>query len=208
MRSPRGFQVRFALAAFVVTAAPQDATLLQLHPGTGAAAVVESGNDYRFLQQPLRLTRDGVLETTGAGTLTFEYLGHETRWSNSFLVDGDMCFTTGISAVGATCTVRTTAGYVAFEFRGRPGNTEQDAAVWNNRAPPTEPQPFAVGLMQDGPNTFLVLWDDPEPQDADYDDLGVRIVFEPETDPEVDTVGVMLAGLFGAAVLVRRRSRS
>jgi len=204
MRPPGRFQVRFALVAFVVTAAPQEATLLQLRPGTGVAAIVESGNDYRFLDQPLKLTRDGVLETTGPGTLTFEYLGHEARWSSSFLVDGDTCFTTGVSTVGATCSARTSGGYVNFEFRSTLDAAEADAAVWNNRAPPAQPQPFGVGLIQEAPNTFLVLWDDPGQQDADYDDLGVRVVFEPESKSKVDTVGVMLAGLVGAAGVVNR----
>lgn len=73
--------VSFAVAALVVTAAPHSGNMLQLRPGTGTGTVEEWDNDYLFLGRPLELTRDAVLETTGAGTLTFEYLSHETRWS-------------------------------------------------------------------------------------------------------------------------------
>src|SRR5262245_5196853 len=154
------FQVMFAVATFVVTAAPHSGNMLQLRPGTGTGPVVEWDNDYPFLDRPLALTRDAVLETTGAGKLTFEYLGHETRWSNSFRVDGKECFTTGISAVGASCGAESSGGILNFEFRSTLGTDKPDAAVWSNLAPPRDAQPFSVGVIQDGPNTFLVLWDD------------------------------------------------
>lgn len=207
MRLSTRSQVLFAVATFVVTAAPHGANMLQLRPGTGTGAVVEWDNDYPFLDRPSELTRDAVLETTGAGTLTFEYLGHETRWSNSFLVDGEQCFRTGISTVGATCGAQSGGGIVNFEFRSSLGTERPDAAVWRNLAAPREAQPFSVGVIQDGPNTFLVLWDDSGAQNDDHDDLGVRIVFEPGPERNADAVGLMLAGLLGAAGFVRRRQR-
>ena len=82
-----------------------------------------------------------MLETTGAGKLTFEYLGYEAAWINSFLVEGEDCFTTGRSEVGATCSVATSGGIVDFQFRtnlwsgsevGRleqPGAARLDAAL-------------------------------------------------------------------------------
>jgi hypothetical protein len=70
-------------------------------------------------------------------------------------------------------------------------------------------QRYSVGLILEGPNTFLILWDSGGGEDDDYDDLGVRVVFEPE--PEFrrnrDRLGVMLAGVVGAAGFVRRRTR-
>ncbi len=201
------FQIMFAVVTFVVTAAPHGANILQLRPGTGSGTVVDWNNDYRFLDRPSALARDAVLETTGAGTLTFEYLGHETRWSNRFLVDGEQCFTTGVSRIGETCSVRSSGGIVGFEFHSSLGTEKSDAAVWSNLAPPRAPQPFSVGMVQEAPNTFLVLWDDSGAGDDDHDDLGVRIVFEPGPEPNADAVGLMLAGLLGAAGFVRRRQR-
>lgn len=201
------FQIIFAVVTFVVTAAPHGANILQLRPGTGLGAVVDWDNDYRFLDRPSALLRDAVLETTGAGRLTFEYLGHETRWSNSFLVDGEQCFRTGISRVGETCSAQSSGGIVNFEFRSSLGTENSDAAVWSNVTPPQNPQRFSVGVIQEAPNTFLVLWDDSAAENDDHDDLGVRIVFEPGPEPNGDAVGLMLAGLLGAAGFVRRRQR-
>jgi hypothetical protein len=195
------------VATFVVAAAPHGANMLQLRPGSGSGALVEWENDYPFLDRPSALTRDAVLETTGAGSLTFEYLGHESRWSNSFLVDGEECFKTGVSTVGATCSAKSSGGIVNFEFRSDLGTDNPNAAVWSNLAPPHEPQPFSVGVIQEAPNTYLVLWDDSEARNDDHDDLGVRIVFEPGPERNADAAGLMLAGLLGAAGFVRRRQR-
>ena len=204
MLIPTRFRVLFAVATFVVTAAPHSANMLQLRPGTGSGALVEWENDYLFLDRPLALTRNAVLETTGAGTLKFEYLGRETRWSNSFLVGGEECFKTGVTEVGATCSAQSGGGIVNFEFRSSLGTENPDAAVWSNLAPPRE-SPVSVGVIQEGPNTYLVLWDDSGAQNDDHDDLGVRVVFEPGPEPHVDPVGLMLAGLLGAAGFVRPR---
>jgi hypothetical protein len=196
MLLPTTFRVIFAVATFVVTAAPHNANMLQLRLGTGSGALAEWENDYPFLDRPSALTRDAVLETTGAGTLTFEYLGHETRWSNSFLVGGEECFKTEASTIGATCSAQSRGGIVNFEFRSSLGTDDPHAAEWSNLAPPPE-SPFSVGVIQEGPNTYLVLWDDSGAQNDDHDDLGVRIVFEPEQERDVDAVGLMLAGLLG-----------
>ena len=120
MLLPTRFRVLFAVATFVVTAAPHSANMLQLRWGTGSGALVEWENDYRFLDRPSALTRNAVLETTGAGTLTFEYLGHETRWSNSFVVSGEECFKTGVSTIGATCSAQSRGGIVNFEIPQQP----------------------------------------------------------------------------------------
>ena len=66
-----------------------------------------------------------------------------------------------------------------------PAADDPHAAVWSNLAPPPE-APVSVGVIQEGPNTYLVLWDDSGAQNDDHDDLGVRIVFEPERERNVD----------------------
>ena len=207
MRTHSGLAA-IALALAATTAASQAASVLQVRAGTGTPATVKAGNDYPFLAEPMRITLDGVLETTGPGTLTFEYLGYEAAWINAFLVEGEDCFTTGRSKVGATCSTATSGGIVDFQFRTTP-SADPGTAVWSNRAPPGSMQRYSVGLIQEGPNTFLILWDSGGGEDDDYDDLGVRVVFEPE--PEFrrnrDRLGVMLAGVVGAAGFVRRRTR-
>ena len=206
MLLPTRFRVLFAIATFVITAAPHSANIMQLRPGTGSGALEEWENDYPFLDRPLALTRDAVLETTGAGTLRFEYLGRETRWSNSFLVGGKDCFKTETSRIGATCSAQSAGGIVNFEFRSSLGTDDPDAAVWSNLAPPTE-SPVSVGVIHEAPNTYLVLWDDSEAENDDHDDLGVRIVFEPRPARNVHPVGVMFAGLLGAAGFLPRGRR-
>jgi hypothetical protein len=183
------------------------ASVLQVRAGTGSPAMVSPANDYPFLPTPAAVTRNGVLETTGAGTLTFEYLGHEAGWVNSFLVEGKDCFRTGSSKVGATCSTATSGGAIDFQFRASPRGPEAGSAVWSNRAPPRSAQNYSVGLVQEAPNTFLILWN-ASAHDGDYDDLGVRVVFEPAPPRHRERQGVMLAGVVGAARFVWRRTRT
>jgi len=182
------------------------ASVLQVRAGTGKHATVGAGNDYPFLDEPMAITLDGVLETTGAGKLTFEYLGSEAGSINTFLVEGKDCFRTGTSKVGATCSSATSGGIVDFEFSTRLEGADPEGAVWSNRAPPGSPQGHRIGLIQEAPNTFLILWDSGAREHNDYDDLGVRVVFEPQSARQRDRLGVMLAGVVGAAGFVRRRT--
>ena len=101
MRAHKGLAA-VALAFIATTAASHAASVLQVRAGTGTPATVTGGNDYPFLAEPLTIRLDGVLETTGAGKLTFEYLGYEAAWINSFLVEGEDCFTTTFNS----CCVR------------------------------------------------------------------------------------------------------
>lgn len=203
MRAHRGLAA-VTLAFIATTAASHTGSALQIRAGTGTPATVTEGNDYPFLAKPLAITVDGVLEATGAGKLTFEYLGYEAVGINTFLVEGEDCFTTGGSKVGATCSATTAGGIVDFQFRSSPGG-DPSVAAWSNRAPPGSTQRYTVGVVEEAPNTFLILWNSGGPDD--YDDLGVRVVFEPESRRNRDRLGVMLAGLVGAVGFVRRRNR-
>ena len=195
--------VGIALAAGAADAA----SVLQVRAGTGSPAAVSPANDYPFLPTPAAVTRNGVLETTGAGTLTFEYLGHEAGWVNTFLVEGKDCFRTGSSKVGATCSATTTGGAIDFQFRASPRGPEVGATAWSNLAPPPSVQNYSVGVVQEAPNTFLILWNSGV-HDGDYDDLGVRVVFEPAPPRHRERQGVMLAGLLGVVGFARRRTRA
>jgi hypothetical protein len=133
MRAHRGLGA-VTLAFIATTAASHTGSALQIRAGTGTPATVTEGNDYPFLAKPLAITVDGVLEATGAGKLTFEYLGYEAVGINTFLVEGEDCFTTGGSKVGATCSATTAGGIVNFQCRRTPGG-EPSVAAWSNRAP-------------------------------------------------------------------------
>ena len=209
MRSSSRLSVAIALALFTTVSSSNAVPVLQIRAGSGVAGTVSGGNDYPFLSEPFPLTLDGVLETTGAGTLTFEYLGYEAAYVNSFLVGGGECFRTGTSAVGQECNAGTSGGVLDFQFWSNLGGGHLDAVVWNNVAPPGSTTTYSVGLIQEAPNTFLLLWDDSgAQQDDDHDDLGVRVIFQPTSVPAPDTLGLMLAGLVGAAGFVRRRQRA
>ena len=161
MLLPTRFRVLFAVATFVVTAAPHSANMLQLRSGTGSGALVEWENDYPFLDRPSALTRDAVLETSWlAGIVMFEFLGHETRWSNSFLVGGEECLQDrgdhhrcDLQRAESRWDRQLRIPQQPRHRRSARGGVEQPGSA--ARAPPV-----SVGVIQEGPDTYLVLWDD------------------------------------------------
>jgi hypothetical protein len=184
------------------------AAVLQVTPGTGTDFTVTQGNDFPFLVEPFQLLVDGILETTGPGTVTFEYLGFEAGYTNSFVFNDQLCFRTGVSAVGATCGGSVSAGALDFEFWSNLRGPDFDAIVWDNLSPPGSILDYSIGVIQEGENQFLLLWDDSgNKQDDNHDDLGIRVTFRPlEQVPEPTSMAVMLAGLAGLAGLRRKRN--
>jgi hypothetical protein len=185
------------------------AAVLQIQAGTGTPFTVTQGNDFPFLTEPFDVLIDAVLETTGAGTLTFEYLGYEAGYTNSFLFDGDLCFRTGASVEGATCGGSTSGGTLDFEFWSNLKGPDFDAVVWDNLNPPGSAQSYSIAVIQEAENQFLLLWDDSgKKEDDNHDDLGVRVTFRPlEQVPEPGSMALMIAGMAGLAGLKRRRSQ-
>jgi hypothetical protein len=184
------------------------AAVLQVTPGTGTEYTVTQGNDFPFLVEPFQLLVDGILETTGPGTITFEYLGFEASYTNSFFFNDELCFRTAVSVEGATCGGTVSGGALDFEFWSRLKGPNLDTVVWDNQSPPGSIQDYSIGLIQEGENQFLLLWDDSgKKKDDNHDDLGIRVTFRPlEQVPEPTSMAVMLAGLAGLAGLRRKRS--
>ena len=164
----------------------------------------------RFITEPFDLLVDAILETTGPGVLTFEYLGFEAGYTNSFLFDGNQCFRTGSSVEGDTCGGATAGGAIDFEFWSNLKTADFDAAVWDNLNPPGSILSYSIGVIQEGTNQFVLLWDDSgAKEDDNHDDLGVRVTFRPlEQVPEPTSIAIMLVGMAGLAGMRRRRRQA
>ena len=59
----------------------------------------------------------------------------------------------------------TSGGIVDFQFRTSLG-ADPGAAIWSNRAPPGSTQRYGVGVVEEAPNTFLILWNSGGPDDV------------------------------------------
>jgi len=203
--------IALATAAAVGSWTTADAAaVLQVQPGTGTNSTITKRNDFPFLSEPFDLLVDAILETTGPGVLTFEYLGFEAGYANSFLFDGNPCFRTGSSTEGDTCSGATSGGAIDFQFWSNLETADFDAVVWDNLSPPGSILSYSVGVIQEGTNQFLLLWDDSgKGPDDDYDDLGVRVTFRPlEQVPEPTSMAIMLAGMAGLAGMRRRQRQA
>jgi len=89
-------------------------------------------------------------------------------------------------------------------------NADFDAVVWDNLSPAGSILSYSAGVIQEGTNQFLLLWDDSgKESDDNHDDLGVRVTFRPlEQVPEPTSIAIMLAGMAGLAGMRRRRRQA
>ena len=89
-------------------------------------------------------------------------------------------------------------------------NADFDAVVWDNLSPAGSILSYSAGVIQEGTNQFLLLWDDSgKESDDNHDDLGVRVTFQPlEQVPEPTSMAIMLAGMAGLAGMRRRRRQA
>jgi hypothetical protein len=186
-------------------------SILQLQAGKGSPGKVLAGNDFGFVSEPFDVVVDGVLEATGAGDLTYTYLGFEAGYTNTFVVDSKLCFRNkgvGKTSVGANCSATTTGAALDFALWTSLGSPALDTVVQGNEPTSAGKKDHSIGFIRESDFSFLILWDDSGAQkDSDFDDLAVRVTFAPASVPEPGSLALFGLGLLGLAHAARRRIR-
>jgi hypothetical protein len=147
-------------------------------------------------------TASNGLFLSGAGVLTFTYLGFEAGNSNYSARNGSNLFVNGVSAFNATITsFQAAAGLVDFAF----GTTFPDSAVgviMNNGVADPASKNYAIGYRKLSDTSYYVLFDDIASGDRDFDDIGMRIDVAPVPVP---AAGLLLVSVMGGIAVLRRR---
>lgn len=200
-------RIGLVAAATIALMGPVKAsTVTAIGGSTGIEATGAAGNEVIgsvFGYFGAQLFADGPLK------VEYTYLGKEAGDTNSFLVLGNLQFSTAVSDYGDTVSeTLSLAGLLNFAF----GANQTTPSVTNGSNPSasTGPNFFISFYDQFGNlgalsgNSGVIAFDDGgNPTDSDYDDLVVR--FTVSAVPEPTTWAMMLLGFAGIGLLAYRR---
>lgn len=203
-------RIGFAVAAMIaLTGSAHASTVTAIGGSTGFEATGAAGNDVIgsvFGYFGAQLFADGPLK------VEYTYLGKEAGDTNSFLVLGNLQFSTASSDYGDTASQTVSlAGLLNFAF----GANQTTPTVINGFNPSASSGPnFFISFYDQfgnlgalsGTSGVIAFDDGGNPTDADYDDLVVR--FTVSAVPELTTWAMLLLGFAGMGFLAyRRRSK-
>ena len=146
-----------------------------------------------------------ALSAAGPGTLNYAYIGKEAGYTNrvSFSINAGGCtFNTSSATNGQNCSDTTDGGLLSFHF-----SSSGTSATVDNGQNFSFASPVVFGLIRVSDNQWYILLDDSggNPNDKDFDDLGLLVTYRPASVPEPGTLGLLGFGLLGLMLAMGRQ---